>query len=463
VRGVEHAQRVAYDRALRHGFGTLLLLVAACLALAGASPIGTSSALAAPVFTSATASIVADSAYGPSSSSGNVALPPGFNQAVDSAGVSGANSDTVSAEQSSTLSGGALDFFGVVSESSLAVSADHAAGTAVTTQGGSGLTVDFSTGAEPTTVLIEGLLTARTSGAATSCTEVAVRVDTFAFEAADGPACNGGRRVVLDEAIHLDPSTAYTITLSLSTVTVADQGAGVAHAEASGSWDVDITLCTNPFTGGRDRITGTAGPDVLCGGGGADIIIGRGGSDTIKGGAGKDTLRGGAEPDDIWGGDGDDVVDGGQGDSLDRLHGGPGADRIIGGGGDDRIYGATPFDAAGDFGDEIRAGGGNDRIIGDRGKDLIEAAGGDDFVVGGRNGDTVRGGGGADTIRGEGGNDKLFGNRGEDLLDGGLGNDFANACDGMADRVVGGGGTRDRAVADRVDLVFGSTEIRQRC
>jgi hypothetical protein len=44
-----------------------------------------------------------------------------------------------------------------------------------------------------------------------------------------------------------------------------------------------------------------------------------------------------------------------------------------------------------------------------------------------------------------------------------LSNDFANACAGVRDIVIGGPGRRDRAVADRVDLVFGSTERGARC
>lgn len=446
---------------MRHVPGNLLLLAGTAALLAGGAPVGVADAAAAPSLTSAVASLRAVSTASAPDQFVNVVLPPRFAETVSSSSVSGASSDDVSGDQTSTLRGGAVNFAGIISDSSLTASADDE-GMAMDPLGESSLTVDFTVDAT-TTLLLEGVLVARVSGASPSCSEASLAVTPGgpSFEAADGPGpgCDGDSRVVVDDAIRLAPG-AYTISLALSTH--AFTGGSGSHAQGSGSWNFDIMLCTNVFTGGPDVIHGTPGADVLCGGGGRDTILGGRGSDTIKGGNGNDRLRGGPEPDDVWGGAGNDLVDGGLGDSLDRLYGGPGADRIMAGDGSDRIYGASLFDASGDLGDTIASGPGNDRVISGPGRDLIEGKGGDDLIVGGRNGDTIRGGPGEDTVRGEGGNDRVVGNRGEDLLDGGAGNDFANACDGVRDVVVGGAG-RDRAVADRVDLVFGSTERRERC
>jgi Ca2+-binding RTX toxin-like protein len=440
--------------------------VRSLLVLAGASALLTSGAsvgaAAAPSFTSAIASIRAVPTAGAADQTGDVALPPRFDDSVTASSVSGGSSDDVTVDQSSTLRGGAIFFAGIISDASLAASADDG-GTVMDPLGESRFTVEFTTDV-PTTLVAEGLLRARASGAAPTCSQASLAVIPGpTFEAADGPACSGDSRKLVDQAIHLDPGS-YTIRLALSTHVFANQSAGFAHAQGSGSWDVDIVLCTNEFTAGHDEIHGTSGSDVLCGGGGADIITGGGGTDTIKGGGGNDTLRGGSDADDIWGGDGNDIVDGGPGDVLDRLYGGAGGDRVLGGDGDDRLYGASVFDGSGDLGDRIEAGGGNDRVIGDRGGDVIEGEGGADLIVGGRDGDTIRAGPGADIVRGEGGNDELVGNGGEDRLDGGRSNDFANACDdGVRDIVIGGPGPRDKARADRVDLVFGSTERGERC
>ena len=433
------------------------MLVGASALLA---PVGGSSAAAAPMLDGALASIRAVPTTGAPVQFIDVPLPPRFAQEVSASSAPGASTDTVTVEQTSTLRGGAANFAGIISDSSLTASADDI-DMRMDPLGASTLTVDFTLDAT-TTLLLEGVLVARVSGVSPSCSvaSLAVTPGGPSFEAADGPGpgCGGDSRVVVDDAVRLTAGT-YTITLSLSTHAFTEAG---SHAQGSSSWNFDITLCTNAFTGGPDVIHGTPGADVLCGGGGRDTILGGRGSDTIKGGGGNDRLRGGPEPDDVWGGDGNDLVDGGLGDSLDRLYGGAGADRMMAGAGDDRIYGASLFDGLGDLGDTIDSGPGNDRVLSGPGRDVIEGKSGADFVVGGREGDTVRGGPGADIVRTQGGNDRLFGNGGEDLLDAGAGNDFANACDGVRDRVIGGAG-RDRAVADRVDLVFGSTERRERC
>ena len=434
----------------------------ASVLLAGAAPVGASRAVADPSFGSAVASIRAVSTAGVAEETGDVPLPPRFGEAVGSSSALGGSSDVVTVDQASTLRGGAANFAGVISESSLDASAADG-GTAMDPLGESRLTVVFATD-EPTTLLLEGLLTARVSGAPPSCSEafLSVMPGDHRFEAAEGPGCGGESRVPVDEALLLQPGS-HTIRLELSAHAFADQAAGAPQAQASASWSFDITLCSNVVDDGPDEIEGTDGADVLCGGGGDDIILGGEGADTIKGGGGNDTLRGGSESDDLWGGDGDDIVDGGTGNFVDRLSGGAGADRILGGAGGDRIYGASLFHAAGDLADRIDGGAGDDRIFSEGGGDVIEGGGGNDLILGGGGADTMRGGPGADTVRAEGGNDDLIGSGGEDLLDGGAGNDVANACDGRRDVVVGGQGGWDRARTDRVDLVSGSTERNERC
>ena len=452
--------------------------------LAGASPVVASAA--APSLTGAVASIRAVPTAGTADQMLGVVVDPLFDESVHSASVDGGSSDDVGSTQYTSLqsrhpTGG--DIIGGIKTTSVVTASADDGGVAMSPLGQSTLTVDFSVDT-PTRVFIAGDLAASASGAAPTCSQVSFDLTpggpSFASGVGPGPGCAGGSAVAISQAVTLAPGS-YTIHLDASVRAIADQPAGFVHANGSASWNLEVALCPNTFTSGHDVIHGTPAVDVLCGGGGRDTIFGDAGNDIIFGGGSKDTLnggpgvdsidgggggdviRGGTEPDDLWGQEGDDRVDGGTDDSPDSLYGGAGSDHIIGGGGNDKIDGASPLGEGGDLDDTIEGGSGNDRILGDRGGDTVTGGPGEDLIVGGRNGDTLRGGPGSDTVRGEGGNDELVGNQQEDVLDAGGGNDFLNACDGLRDVVVGGPGPKDRARADGVDQVFGSTEKSERC
>jgi hemolysin type calcium-binding protein len=105
---------------------------------------------------------------------------------------------------------------------------------------------------------------------------------------------------------------------------------------------------------------------------------------------------------------------------ADLIHGTPGRDVICGGSGNDRIYG----------------GAGHDLILGGRGNDRLNGAAGREHLLGGPGNDILIGGAESDELFGETGWDILF------------------ARDTRADLVHGGRG-RDRARADRADVVRG--------
>jgi hypothetical protein len=129
----------------------------------------------------------------------------------------------------------------------------------------------------------------------------------------------------------------------------------------------------------------------------------------------------------------------------DLLRGTVGPDRISGLAGNDRIRG---FDAA----DTLTGGPGNDDLAGGGGADRILAGDGNDVVGGDRGNDRLEGGTGNDRLDGGPQNDMLVGGLGRNSYLAGPGNDVVEAANGVRETVNCGSG-RDRAVADRRDLV----------
>jgi hypothetical protein len=113
------------------------------------------------------------------------------------------------------------------------------------------------------------------------------------------------------------------------------------------------------------------------------------------------------------------------------------------------------------------------RIAGGRGNDVVSLARarllntsvsgdeGADRVFGGFTGNELLGGRGNDVVSGAGGSDSLVGGSGNDVLRGGRGTDFFDVRDRARDHVYGGGG-RDRAEVDAVDLLHGVERVANR-
>ena len=173
-------------------------------------------------------------------------------------------------------------------------------------------------------------------------------------------------------------------------------------------------------------ITGTAGNDVLVGSAGRDVFVDMPGNDVIRGLGGNDVVLDGPGDDEIALGDDGDAV--GLGEGRNRVDGGAGDD-VIG-----TLRGRV------DMPQIIAGGDGFDRLSG------------------GNAADTLGGGPGRDVLSGGGGADRLDGGRGRDELAGGAGNDVVLARDGVADRILGGGGV-DRARADRFDRLRGVERV----
>ncbi len=126
---------------------------------------------------------------------------------------------------------------------------------------------------------------------------------------------------------------------------------------------------------------------------------------------------------------------------------GPRGCTVIGTPGDDRLLGTAGTDV-------ICGLGGNDHVHGGGGGDVVYGGPGEDEIEAGPGNDRLHGGSGRDRLHGEAGADTIVGGRGRDLVTGGAGADTLRARDRIADRVRGGPG-RDRARADRLDLVTG--------
>lgn len=183
-------------------------------------------------------------------------------------------------------------------------------------------------------------------------------------------------------------------------VRIATWGGVAALALATGTSSVPAGIvptatlaCTITGTAGSDVLSGTARADVICGLGGHDRIAGRGGDDVLRGGPGNDVLDGG--------------------DGADRIYGGTGADRMAGGAGNDWVRGRS----------------------------------GNDIAAGGPGHDVVFGGAGSDQLTGGAGTDELLGGSENDVL-----RDVDDPT--TVDRLECGLGSRDRAYANRADLLL---------
>ena len=139
----------------------------------------------------------------------------------------------------------------------------------------------------------------------------------------------------------------------------------------------------------------------------------------------------------------------------DVLRGTRGADVICGLAGDDRVEGGAGNDV-------IRGGDGNDRLGGGDGRDRIDGNRGNDVLRGGRGRDLIRGGGGNDLLRGQGGADRLYGEGGRNRVLGNAGNDYIDVAGNGARDFVNGGRGRDRARAQRRDVVRGVERVIRR-
>jgi Ca2+-binding RTX toxin-like protein len=217
------------------------------------------------------------------------------------------------------------------------------------------------------------------------------------------------------------------------------------------------SACTKYGTGGADHFT--SGGHV-CGGAGDDELTGTGGPDDLDGGPGVDTINGMGGRDLIFGGDeydpqtadipGDRIKGG---DGVDVIFGGDGNDTIAGGGDGDTIIGdAGADDLDGDLG------------AGDPGNDTIQGGPGRDSIGGGQGNDLIGGGPEADKLDGEGGRDAPVEGGFDGGVFGGPGDDTIDACDGLKDKIDGGGQVhRDTATRDvgKDDLV--GIEVKKAC
>jgi Ca2+-binding RTX toxin-like protein len=244
-----------------------------------------------------------------------------------------------------------------------------------------------------------------------------------------------------------------------------------------------------------DQLIGNSCPNELFGGGGkdslrslgeADTLLGQDGADDIDGGEGVDVVAQTADADQtladdrltgegpdplisvekasLAGGEGQNRLDaslftrgavslfGGAGNDVligsvlgDLLDGQAGNDQLIGSEGDD--------DLRGDLGDDsIYGEGGSDALVAGSGNDLLSGAEGNDRLDGSQGKDRMHGGSGNDLLSGGSEADRLTGSKGRDRLRGDGGPDRLRARDHRRDFVNGGPG-RDRAVADREDVV----------
>jgi hypothetical protein len=105
---------------------------------------------------------------------------------------------------------------------------------------------------------------------------------------------------------------------------------------------------------------------------------------------------------------------------------------------------------------ELYGGPGYDFLRGGVGKDILHGVAGSDELVGGAGDDIIYGGDGDDMIFAVEGEDVLYGGDGNDYLDG----RDAGPKDTQRDELFCGAG-RDKAIADKLDSVSSSCEVRE--
>ena len=179
----------------------------------------------------------------------------------------------------------------------------------------------------------------------------------------------------------------------------------------------DLSLASNPVTGGY------AGLHTLSG------------IEGVWGGQYDDTLIGSAEANDFFGYVGDDVIDGMDGDDV--IEGYAGADTLDGGRGNDTLsyaYAeaavtvnlATNSTSGGDAAGDVISGFEN-----------LRGGLGGDTLIGSSTANTLAGNEGADVLNGGAGYDVLDGGAGDDQLTGGIGRDVFRFTDEITRRTVG--------------------------
>jgi hypothetical protein len=177
---------------------------------------------------------------------------------------------------------------------------------------------------------------------------------------------------------------------------------------------------------------------------------------TFHGGAGDDLLGTKSRRLVALGEEGNDQLVGGP--SADGLFGGPGDDYLSARGsagpvGADELYGGPRDDGAEFVWAEVPLSISLDDVANDGATGDANIHSDIESVVGGQAGDRLTGSDAANELDGRDGADTIEGGRGEDTLDGGEGDDTLLAGDGERDTVDCGGGARDRAVVDPVDVV----------
>ncbi len=299
--------------------------------------------------------------------------------------------------------------------------------------GGSGLNVNFTTGAASDSFGETDLLTSIEGviGTNNDDTFTGSAVDEH-FEGLGGTDiinAGGGNDMIF--ASLLDGDDQYN----------GDDGIDTLFFGSGFSAGVTVNLTGNSSTGtqsgndtvstienvtggnGNDVITGDSLQNILFGLFGNDVLNGMDGADILSGGAGNDTINGGLGFDRAEGGSGNDVLYGEGG--TDSLFGGTGNDRIFGGDSFDRLYGALGNDViyGGNGNDVMHGQAGTDRMYGESGNDILLGGIDRDFLFGGDGNDRLNGQNGNDLLRGGAGNDTIYGAVGNDLLIGGSGND----------------------------------------
>jgi Ca2+-binding RTX toxin-like protein len=206
------------------------------------------------------------------------------------------------------------------------------------------------------------------------------------------------------------------------------------------------------------RLTGT--------GDGVSIDAGGfGGTASLTGTAGADALTGTAQADSLDGGAADDVLTGGAGG--DSLAGGTGTDAVRESGDTDATVTGTADQASlTGFGGDGLTGVERVELTGGAGANALDASGfsGRALLTGGDGADSLTGGSGDDVLAGGADGDSLTGNAGADDFSGGAGADELKARDGVADAAIACGDDSDTAEVDAegVDAVAADCETVNR-
>ncbi len=261
------------------------------------------------------------------------------------------------------------------------------------------------------------------------------------YNLAEDPFATGHLRVIqratdtllqVDKDGLFDDANGFITVLTLQNL----QASTLTAANISNSsFDLGISIPSDPGLSFATARIGTAAADTLMGTAGRDRLIGLAGDDVLNGGAGNDALLGGVGNDTLDGGTGADAMNGGADNDTYRIDNTGDSVVEIGSGGIDTARTTSDWTMDAEVENLYVLNNASVAITGNYSANAMYAGSGTVTFNGGFGNDILYGGASADRLFGNEGDDRLDGGRNADVLEGGIGDD-TYYVDDTGDRVT---------------------------